>query len=82
MSKLNEGAQVALRNDNPVLSLVAGDSGTVWPLYDTLPLAYEVTFRSRSAEEFDALMYEDELTDPPTAVKASDQRLKPALVST
>lgn len=82
MFMLNEGAQVALRNDNPVLGLVAGDIGTIWALYDTQPPAYEVTFRPQNGEEFDALMYEDELTYLTVAVEAADQRLEPALVST
>ncbi len=81
MFKFNEGAQVALKTDNPVLGLTAGDSGTIWALYDTQPPAYEVTFRPQNGEEFDALMYEDELTDPAIAVKADDRRLEPALVS-
>lgn len=81
MFKFNEGAPATLKNDNPVLGLVAGDIGTIWALYDTQPPAYEVTFRTQNGEEFDALMYEDELTDPTIAVEAADRRPKPALVS-
>lgn len=81
MFKFSEGAQVALKTDNPVLGLSAGDSGTLWALYDTQPPAYEVTFRPQNGEQFDALMYEDELTALAIAVEAADRRLKPALVS-
>lgn len=81
MFKFNEGSQVVLRNDNPALGLSAGDSGTIWALYDTQPPAYEVTFRPQNGEEFDALMYEAELAEPTIAVEAADRRLKAALVS-
>ena len=64
MFKFSEGACVALKNDNPQLGLVAGDTGVVWALYETQPPAYEVTFRTRDGEEFDALTYEEELTEP------------------
>jgi len=64
MFKFTEGAIVAIKNDNPQLGLVAGDTGVVWALYDIEPPAYEVTFSPRNGEEFDALMYEQELTEP------------------
>lgn len=82
MFKFSEGAQVALKTDNPILGLSAGERGTVWALYDTQPPAYEVTFHPESGDEFDALMYEEELTDPVTAMETADRRLEPALVST
>lgn len=81
MFKFSEGAQVAIKTDNSVLGLSAGDYGTIWALYDTQPPAYEVTFRTPNGEEFDALMYEEELTDPMIVVETADRRLKPALVS-
>lgn len=59
-----EGATVAVKNDNPQLGLVAGDTGVLWALYDITPPAYEVTFSPQNGEEFDALMYEQELTEP------------------
>ena len=64
MFKFSEGAQVAIKSDNQTLGLTAGDVGKIWALYQTEPSAYEVTFRAQSGEEFDALMYEDELTEP------------------
>ena len=33
-------------------------------MYKTQPPAYEVTFRAKDGEEFDALTYEEELTEP------------------
>ncbi len=59
MFKFNEGAQVAIKTDNPILVLSAGECGTVWALYDTQPPAYEVTFPPERGDEFDALMYEN-----------------------
>ncbi len=64
MFKFSEGAQVAIKSDKPALGLTAGDAGKVWALYHSEPVAYEVTFCARNGEEFDALMYEDELTEP------------------
>ncbi len=64
MFKFAEGATVAVKSDNPQLGLVAGDMGVVWALYDITPPAYEVTFSPQNGEEFDALMYEQELTEP------------------
>lgn len=64
MSKFSEGAQVAIKSDNLTLGLTAGDTGRVWALYHSEPAAYEVTFCAQSGEEFDALMYEDELMEP------------------
>lgn len=63
------------------MGLSAGDCGTIWALYDTQPPAYEVTFCTQEGEDFDALMYEDELTDPMIAVETADRRLEPALTS-
>lgn len=81
MFKFREGAQVALKTDNLILRLSAGECGTVWALYDTQPPMYDVTFRTPDGEEFDALMYEEELTDPIIAVETADRRMEPALVS-
>ena len=67
MFKLVEGAVVAIKNDNPQLGLVAGDTGIIWALYDIEPPAYEITFRLQNGEEFDALMYETELVEPAIA---------------
>ncbi len=64
MFKFAQGAIVAIKNDNPQLGLVAGDTGVVWALYDIEPPAYEVTFSPQIGEEFDALMYEEELAKP------------------
>ena len=64
MSKFAEGATVAVKSDNHQLGLVAGDTGIIWAMYDIQPPAYEVTFSPRNGEEFDALMYEQELTEP------------------
>lgn len=64
MFKFSEGARVAAKHDSPQLGLAAGETGTVWALYDTLPPAYEVTFCSQDGGEFDALMYEEELMEP------------------
>ena len=64
MFKFGEGTRAALKNDNPQLGLLAGDTGIVWALYETQPPAYEVTFRTQDGEEFDALTYEEELTEP------------------
>ncbi len=71
MFKFSEGACVALKNDNPQLGLVAGDTGVVWALYETQPPAYEVTFRTQDGEEFDALTYEEELTEPAAGREAA-----------
>lgn len=64
MFKFTEGAQVAIKSDNPELGLAAGEVGTVWALYDTQPPAYEVTFSPPNGSAFDALMYEEELAEP------------------
>lgn len=59
-----EGATVAVKSDNQQLGLVAGETGVIWALYDIAPPAYEVTFSPQNGDEFDALMYEQELTEP------------------
>ena len=64
MFKFLEGTQVAIKSDNATLGLTAGDVGKIWALYQTDPPAYEVTFCAQNGEEFDALMYEDELMEP------------------
>ncbi len=77
MPKFNEGGSVAVKSDNPELGLVAGETGTVWALYDTERPAYEVTFSPPTGGAFDALMYEEELADPAAqteAVVASQDR--------
>lgn len=71
MFKFSEGARVALKSDNPQLGLAAGDTGTIWALYDTQPPAYEVTFCSQEGDEFDALMYEEELVEPTVELGAA-----------
>ena len=81
MFKFKEGAQVALKTDSLLLGLSAGVCGTVWALYDTQLLAYEVTFRTQDGEEFDALMYEDKLTEPPLMANALDRQRKRSLAS-
>ena len=63
MFKFHEGKRVAVKNDNPQLGLVAGETGTIWALYDTQPPAYEVTFSPQDGNAFDALMYEEELAE-------------------
>ena len=64
MFKFAEGAVVAVKSDNYQLGLFAGDMGVVWALYEIEPPAYEVAFSPREGEEFDALMYEQELAEP------------------
>lgn len=64
MFKFTEGARVAIKEDNLPLGLTAGETGVIWALYETQPPAYEVTFCTRDGEEFDALMYEEELAEP------------------
>ena len=64
MFKFPEGAQVAIKSDTLTLGLTAGDMGKMWALYHSEPPAYEVTFCAQSGEEFDALMYEEELMEP------------------
>jgi len=81
MFKFNEGAYVAIKSDNTELGLVAGETGTVWALYDTQPPAYEVTFCSREGDKFDALMYEDELAEPATEQAAASSSREPSLAS-
>ncbi len=80
MFKFSEGAQVAVRIDKPALGLTAGDTGKVWAFYHSEPPAYEVTFRAQNGEEFDALMYEDELAEP-AARGLSDVRSEHSLAS-
>ncbi len=63
MFKFREGACVAIKSDNPALGLTTEDTGTIWALYDTEPPAYEVTFSPANGDEFDALMYEEELME-------------------
>jgi hypothetical protein len=77
MFKFTEGAIVAVKKDNPQLGLVAGDTGVVWAMYDIEPPAYEVTFSPQNGEEFDALMYEQELTEP-AAVSRQEHSLTAA----
>lgn len=78
MFKFHEGACVAIRGDNPQLGLVAGETGTVWALYETQPPAYEVTFSPQDRGEFDALMYEEELTEPAVEAVAESMGRSPA----
>ena len=73
MFKFTEGACVAIKADNPALGLTAGDTGKVWALYDTQPPAYEVTFCSQGGNEFDALMYEEELVEVVRELKTNAQ---------
>ena len=75
MFKFEQGAQVAIKKDNTTLGLVAGDKGEVWALYATHPPAYEVTFRTQDGEEFDALMYEEELAELTPAASSSERVL-------
>ena len=63
MFKFMEGACVALKSDNPALGLTTEDKGVIWALYETQPPAYEVTFSPANGDEFDALMYEEELME-------------------
>lgn len=66
MFKFTEETRVAIKEDNLQLGMTAGQTGVIWALYETQPPAYEVTFRTRDGEEFDALMYEEELAEPTT----------------
>ncbi|HZO88268.1 MAG TPA: hypothetical protein VFB38_08005 [Chthonomonadaceae bacterium] len=59
--KYREGERVALRYDHSVSGLKAGAEGIIWALYDIEPPAYEVTFTDSAGNQFDALMYEEEL---------------------
>ncbi len=68
MFKFTEGSTVAIKNDNPQLGLIAGDTGVVWAMYDIQPPAYEVTFSPADGDEFDALMYEEELAEPAAVI--------------
>ena len=81
MFKFSEGAQVAVKNDKPGLGLTVGDTGKVWAFYYSEPPAYEVTFRAQNGEEFDALMYEDELTEPAEARELTASRPERSLAS-
>ena len=81
MFKFSEGAPVAIKSDNPTLGLTAGDVGRVWALYHSEPAAYEVTFRAQNGEEFDALMYENELTEPAEARELAASRSARSLAS-
>ena len=81
MFKFSEGAQVAIKSDKLALGLTAGDTGKVWALYHSKPPAYEVTFRAQNGEEFDALMYEDELTEPAEARELIVSRPERSLAS-
>lgn len=79
MFKFEQGACVAIKNDNAMLGLAAGETGTIWALYDTQPPAYEVTFRTQDSDEFDALMYEEELTETTVEQKAAFSHPGPLL---
>jgi hypothetical protein len=62
MHKFKEGETIALSEDHPLRDLKAGDTGVVVVLYMTEPPAYDVTFCGPDRQEFDGLMYEEELT--------------------
>ena len=81
MFKFSEGAQVAIKNDRPTLGLTAGDIGKGWAFCYSEPPAYEVTFCAQNGEEFDALMYEDELTEPAAERELSASRPERSLAS-
>ncbi len=81
MFKFAEGAHVAIKNDDLVLGLTAGETGKIWALYDTQPPAYEVTFRSQGGDEFDALMYEEELVPLPVERELASQGTGHSLAS-
>ncbi len=72
--KFAEGAIVTVKNDNPQMGLAAGDTGVIWARADMEPPAYEVSFSPQNGEEFDALMYEQELTEP-AAVSRQERSL-------
>ncbi|MDQ2686937.1 MAG: hypothetical protein M3Y28_03625 [Armatimonadota bacterium] len=62
MFHFDEGDGVALKGNNAVLDMKAGDRGVVWAQYDDGQMrCYEVTFTGHDGEPFDALMREDEL---------------------
>jgi len=79
MFNFAEGAAVAIKNDTPALGLTAGEAGKVWALYDTQPPAYEVTFRTEGGDEFDALMYEDELAPLAAEWETASPRVEQSL---
>ncbi len=64
MFHFQEGETVAVKANYPSLGLRAGDTGTVWALYQSEPPAYEVTFRDRDGREFDMTVYEEEIERP------------------
>lgn len=80
MFKFAEGECVALKDDNPTLGLTAGEAGKVWAMYDTQPPAYEVTFSPPAGDEFDALMYEDELTPQAAEREPPHSRVEQSLL--
>lgn len=61
MFKFQEGDTVAVKSGSPTLGLAAGDTGTVWAIYDTQPPAYEVICQSSDGDEFSMVLSEDEL---------------------
>src|SRR5438105_1307127 len=58
MFRYHEGETVAVRQDWAELGLKAGDTGTIWALYNIEPPAYEVTFRTSEGESFDMTLTE------------------------
>lgn len=65
MFQFHEGERVALTENRPILELQAGDTGTIWALYDTEPPAYDVTSRAPDVREFDMVVNEDEIVAVP-----------------
>ncbi len=64
MFRYAEGDTVALKENYAELGLCAGDTGVIWVLYNTVPPAYDVTFRDAEGRAFDMVLDEDELTAP------------------
>ncbi len=69
--QFGEGELVALREDYSELGLRVGDTGVIWAFYNTMPPAYEVTFKGEDGEPFDMTMSEDELVAVPEARELS-----------
>lgn len=87
--KYHEGEVVALRDAHSFSDLNASMRGEIWALYDIDPPAYDVRFTDSNGEQFDALMYEEELmpidqnldsircnTTPESVVAEDDQPCK------
>ena len=62
-TRFNGGEIVRLRRDHPEDSLVSGECGLIWGVYDHDPILYEASFVDKSGKFVDMRFYEEEVEE-------------------